>query len=771
MTQDNKLFIPSVDNIVHKLTDNTDAGFTSQFIHGFEQANYGTLLHEFATPGKSIETEEEAEEGGFTVFQRRAGFERTDASQRPYLMQLYMAWKNFKNYIRDTKEPKDLKTWEGLFATPGLLTRTGFVIVRIRYPKQKDELPTIHCPSAGISIRTQMVKPPVLFLLENEETGFFDPLVFYNATTAANKKIVGVLQDTLDVFRSFPSEVQEPLRAFLTDYFSYRKGCGIPSAPIHPWMPERSSRNIPKLSELINFFIEHKDKYKIVSVAREITNRLVGLVVKEKEKLPNPLIYIPALDDGTVLITFPSLRGEEALPRPTVVDILNFYTGRAEGVSPNRLIHPDNFPKLAPKQLIMHEGKYVAIMLLCGLEIPVRHQSTKEHFDHRRFLPLGGEGDAPPRLGKYKIEAEERGDMPWNMDRALLSAPSESLGDTDEEVLDEAYQYLRISFSNWLFDPSNRHGRGVREQIEELRKARKRLPLYELQKRLDILLTSIIVNSVSPWITTEGVAHDSILRRDCLQIKKEGDCVAGCTWTASGSAEEGGGRGRCLIHTQATPRFVDPIRVMVARLSDELLRTFGDAEEILEQSISYLKPVGHEMIRTGESVLFAAKGRGDHHLLEKLGYTKDSISDFSRGFRYPEQVSDDTALDSELPADWAIVLEPGSFVADIARDPLARFTSSLVAISKKSLATLEAAIGKLTGTKADWARFATYAKQTVVFTKEVPGDLVVESVIKGGDTYVILDPDGVPFQVRRTKVFILSEEQLPPRLKAALDEF
>ena len=778
VTQNHSLSISPLSEVMNKLTSDADPGFVSQFIHGFEQANYGTLLHEFATPGKSITAADETEDGGFTVFQKRAGFDKTIVEQRPYLIQLYLAWKNFRNYIKDAKEPKNLRTWEGLFATPGLLTKTGFLLVRIQYPKQKDEPPTIHCPSYGVSIRSQTMKPPVLFLLENEATGFYDPLVFYSANSEANRKVVGVLQDTTDVFRSFPSEVQEPLRAFLTDYFSYRKGCGVQSVPIHPWMKVRSSRSIPRISELLAFFtykddakkIDHKAMYRIVSLSREITNRLVGLVVKERPFDKSPHIFIPAVDDGTVSPTLLSLRGEESVPRPSVVGVLNFYTGRQDQISLNRLIHPQNFPMLQPVQLISQDGEYVAILLRCGLEIPVKPQSTKDHFDHRRFLSLGGEGDKPPAPGKYKVVAEERvGDMPWNEDRALLSGPegSESMEATDEEVLDEAYQYLRISFSNWLFDPENKDGEGVRQQLEDLRKARKRLPLYELQKRLDILLTSILVNSVSPWITTEGSAQDSVLRRDCLQIKKEDACVAGCTWVPANSAAAAG---RCLIHTQATPRFVDPIRVMVARLSDELLRTFGGAEEILHQSISYLKPVGHDMIRTGDSVLFAAKGRGDRHLLEKLGYTKGATSDFARGLRYPEEVGRDTDLGAELPADWAIQLQPAVFSADIARDPRARFVTSLVAISKQSLATLEAGLGKpMTGTKADWTLFAPYAKQTIVFTKEVPGDLVVESVVKGGETYVILDPDGTPYQVKATGTFVVTEEQLPPRLRASIE--
>jgi len=214
------------------------------------------------------------------------------------------------------------------------------------------------------------------------------------------------------------------------------------------------------------------------------------------------------------------------------------------------------------------------------------------------------------------------------------------------------------------------------------------------------------------------------------------------------------------------------MRVMVARLSDELLRTFGSAEEILHQSISYLKPVGRELVRTDDSVLFAATGRGDQALFDRLGYTKATTSEFARGLRYPEEAGSEMPA-TDLPADWAATLSLAQFPADVARDPRARFVTSLVSITHKSLETIETALGKpMTGTRADWTLFAPYAKHTIVFTQEVPGDVAVEGVAKGGTgTYIILDPEGTPYQGKTSGSFVITEAELPPRLKASLDAF
>ena len=127
--------------------------------------------------------------------------------------------------------------------------------------------------------------------------------------------------------------------------------------------------------------------------------------------------------------------------------------------------------------------------------------------------------------------------------------------------MEEAYQYLRISFSNWLI----RTGHGVAKQIELLRAARNRFPLYELRKRGDLLLHALIKS----WITLEGVhVVPPLLRQDCILLK-EGDCKGMCGWSD----------GRCKIHAPVYGTIEDPAIILTARLVDELLRTNGPAYE------------------------------------------------------------------------------------------------------------------------------------------------------------------------------------------------
>jgi hypothetical protein len=344
--------------------------------------------------------------------------------------------------------------------------------------------------------------------------------------------------------------------------------------------------------------------------------------------------------------------------------------------------------------------------------------------------------------------------MPWDTDITLLgpAVPADDLGQTDEETLEEAYQHLRISFSNWLHT-SDLGGR-VRAQIELLRQARKRLPLYELQKRLDILLTPIVNNSEEPWMTLEGTTRPSILRRDCRQITQESACIAGCTWSS----------GRCLIHTTGTPRYMNPLRVLTAKLVDELLRSFGHAMEVLERRVPYLNPVSQDaLLHMDSSVLFSATGRGSDMLYEKLGYTERTPSEFTRGLTYPEEVGVEIHS-TDIPADWATVLRKPVFGADIARDPRSRLVAAVVAITGKAVAP------SFTGTRSDWTALAKRQQVDIIITS---GRDAVERIVgytgAGYARFVVLDADGIPLQRVDNGSYLSTVEKLPPRLVAWIE--
>jgi hypothetical protein len=313
------------------------------------------------------------------------------------------------------------------------------------------------------------------------------------------------------------------------------------------------------------------------------------------------------------------MQGEDALrPLPSFDKVIDMLMGKQNVVRDTKL--GKLFPGLAPHGLKARGDVFVAVELVCGAWIPIEPLSVTSEVPHKRFT----------ELKKKLLRSNFVDTLPWETDIQLLKpfTRPESLESTSEEVLDEAYQHLRISFAKWLNRPA---GEPVKAQIELLRRARRRLPLWELQKRLDILLTAVISNPAEPWITQEGSATPTLLRRDCLQLA-ETDCKGACTWSG----------GRCLIHAQGTPRYVDPVRVLTARLVDELLRTFGLAQEILENRVAYLRPIDSDnIVREVDAMLFSTSGRGDELLYERLGYSGRKPSEYMRGLTYPEEVEYD----------------------------------------------------------------------------------------------------------------------------------
>jgi hypothetical protein len=741
ITADDKQSIPTNAEVLDSLFGEKEV----EFIHAFTQANYGTLLHEFSTPGMELTqlyTEEQ-----LRTWCGRLGIRLPE--QRAYAVNLFMAWNNFKNYVYDVKDNKDLELWEMLFATPGLFTRTGCLIVKIQLGR--DGTATIACPRFGVSAHSQYEKPPVLFILEDVKTGLYDPLVLYEATTKETKHVMGVLNAEGHAFGGLTPKTREALQGFLAQYFSTSDGCGRATSPIHPWIPVREHSRVPRLSEYVN----SRDAFTKIEISldgliRDRSNRLVGVLASlQRPRATSAQLYLPCVDDGAIVTTMPSVFGEESLPIPDIDILLDALVGKQTKVGEKRLAAI--FKGLIPRRLMYKEDVYVAIELDCGATVPIAPRA------------LASEVSYPTHRELRKAHAEIKEDLPWETDISLLRATEdrETVEQTSEEVLNESYQHIRIRFSNWLHTDDGRH---VRKQIELLRQARKRLPLYELQKRLDILLTPI----VSGWLTRDGKTTNMVLRRDCLQIKSKDACIGGCSWSD----------GRCLIHTTATERYVNPERVITARLTDELLRTFGAAIEILEQKVSYLKPLDPAaVLRDDNTLLFSASGRGTSALYDKLGYSSRKPGQFTQGLIYPEEVGIQMLeTQGALPPDWD-TLEPFQAPADIGRDAKALLNVAIVTITGRALDVIEGELRRsFRGTTADWEYIARTFNMVIIPTEwnEAVHRLEPKTRIRppagaAEPQFVVLDMKGIPLQRKGTGVLTNRQLELPATLRAWLD--
>jgi hypothetical protein len=283
----------------------------------------------------------------------------------------------------------------------------------------------------------------------------------------------------------------------------------------------------------------------------------------------------------------------------------------------------------------------------------------------------------------------------------------------------------------------------------------------------------VIQNNSEPWLTTEGRSYPSILRRDCAQIQTEDGCSGGCTWT----------EGRCLIHTTATPRFVNPIQVLTVRLVDELLRTFSAAEELLKQKVPYLRPItSRDFIQEKDAVLFTAKGRGDDALYEKLGYARRQPSEFTMGFTFPEEIRipDDVTV-GYLPTEWTFYLRQAIVGATASRDKRDTLFTVLLSLADTQLMAYEAERGRpITGTEEDWAFLAKKLETEVILTQynAITKTIAPVKWLQGQTAagaaapprrFIILDAEGIPLQRIKDGGFVSLQQELPGLIQAWLD--
>jgi len=737
--------IKTEEQVLDVLLDKLNGANEPFAARAFEQANYGTLIHEFANRSGA-----EAPTGAIQEWCGKMGLLPTDGGEiSAAAKQFYFAWHRFKEYVADTKEPKELRLWESLLAVPGLFTEHGVLLVRIRVPKNKNEDPVLLCPHFGISVHNKIYPPPFLLLVEDEVTANYDPLVLYDGKTLMDKKMYGVIHfQAAGSIETLPPKVRVPLQTFVEEYVS-ETGCGRSVPPVHPWLPVRSMEfkppSITDLNSIKNPDIITPDTHLL----RDRSNRLVGIIDVQTDKTK---LYVPCVDDGLILPQCASMYGEESLlPPPTLQTVFT------------------SMPKiesLMPKAFRINGKKtqYTAVDLVCGITIPIAPISVED--------PVLNE----PAYAKLKAESPlilKEGTEPWLADLALMApkAPVKSLETaTKEEELEEAYQHLRITLSEFLAgqfkSPADQQsGRVLKAKIDKLRQARRRLPLFELQRRLD----SLLYPYVNQWVKRDDnrvAAKPSVLRRECTQITKQSDCIEGCSWTEGEAPLR-----QCLIHTTATERFLDPVHLMSARLTDELLRTFGKAMEILNHTVSRLKPLqGSEFRYENGSLLFSAVGRGTQLLYDILGYSKRQPTDYTAGLTYPEEVGINE-LAIELPEDWKESLYRIVVSPYLAGDPRA-FLNQVMRIAK-----FIPADKSFHGTQKEWIELAKELNVNVLrtyYNSETnridisQSDSIIESKADVPN-YIVLDVNGVPLQNKKTTGFTLREDELPASIQMALD--
>jgi hypothetical protein len=255
----------------------------------------------------------------------------------------------------------------------------------------------------------------------------------------------------------------------------------------------------------------------------------------------------------------------------------------------------------------------------------------------------------------------------------------------------------------------------------------------------------------------KGTPHSALLRKDCLEIQKAGECTGGCVWRPEGHSKT---KGVCRIHTTKTPRYKNPVEFLTGRLVDELLTTFTAAEELLQHKVSPLKPLDtHALLEHDDSVLFAAPGSSSDELLKRLGFFQRRSDKYTQGLFYPEEV---TGTEEELEKIKARAdLGPRRILAE----------AGVVAFMKIPIADINKEIGHAwTGSDSDWQYVGNKKAVNVILLKKEGDELRPSKFIRGSGPasnprYIIIGPTG-QFMPKKDSTVVFSHEELPEFLRA-----
>jgi hypothetical protein len=560
-----------------------------RMVRGFESANYGTLVSEFAA--RSTLTTEQINKS-LTEFAGEFKY-KLDVN-RAHIVRLYKAWTAYLKYLADTKEPKQLRHIEHLLAQPGIITPRGLLLVTLE--RVGDQIQVV-CPSFGIPQASIFGDVPVAFMWHDRRDNSWEPIVLYNGT----KDAVLFFGERSPELAAIGRPLQASVLQWIREWRSSSAGCGRPTPPPHVWTPERDTRGLPRLYNMLR-----SRRFTVTALVRDRSNRLAGVMVQPAGT--QVLVYVPCLDDGVLADHIPRIFEAEAIQQVSLDQALRFYTEFAT-----------EYPALTPKQLLWRDGQIIGFSIEAGTKIPTAP------------VPM----DYASELPKQQLDM-----FAWERDALILSAPDapvmaaglETSSSVDEQLA-EAYQHVRYSISQWFIrDPA---GIAAKKDLTALLQSG--LPLYEKRKRGDILLEPFI-RSMLAVEQTDKRRTLSLLRVDCLSLPEE-SCSGACSWSG----------GRCLIHApvrdQAT---TDPVRIFAARLSDEIMRYSSRRHELFEDDVLTIRtPRGP--VRVGNELYIPVQPKTSAaSILARLGFAGTTAQQF------PEELLQFEGLEEEpnmpLPA-------------------------------------------------------------------------------------------------------------------------
>jgi hypothetical protein len=545
----------------------------------FIQLNYGNLVHEFFNPSYPLPKGGEEE-----VMQWCALYLKMDphSENRAAAIRFWKAYHRFREHVISENETKELRVFGPILSYAMLTPNTanGCLLLVIEHDVNNPDKPVqVLCPAYGVTPQAKDIAD-IAFISKTKQ-GFYEPLIYTKnraATGTAYAQHLYTLKWQRAEQVSWPPVVKQRISEFIHK-------CEGPGRSIYASEPI-DQYAIIGMNALYQVAIR-KFPNLIRGVLRESYNHVVALLFSPTQD-SQQYVAVPCVDDG-FLITHPFnivLDWNGYVPAP-LDDCIEFYS---------KYIEP-NF------------SLYKGYKIIRGLKPDGAPISVARLENGLKFPCASPRGKVSIPIQSGKIELQWMQDKIIAESNDLLPKP-----DMNINIINELYEYFRLSFSEWLV---------AEEQTETRRSitsilANGSLENWEKWKRLDILLRSTLTR----WLDTEEYTNYpefSMLRKSCVHIIDSNECTGVCKWRGTNKPEgvveeeEKEGEqstkfGKCLIHTpksfkkdQTTDLSVPEL--FIFRLFDELIRFRQKRDELFENKVSRLKIPTEAKLVDGQWIL------------------------------------------------------------------------------------------------------------------------------------------------------------------------
>jgi len=514
----------------------------------FINLNFGNLLLEFFNPSDPEPSSSELASWA----QIHLGINNPGAEYE--WSRFYRSYHRFRKYINDPEKTKQLRHFVHALAEPDLLAPRGLTIITLEYtndPKQPTTNIKVKCPSLGYDINRYSNNS--LAFLTYHSSGIWEPLMYIDKiikkdTTPSEQEGYYSIpyEEILSV--NFPPVIKER-------YLEFTRECRSSYRGAYTYQSGIDNRVLLPLTNALNLL----QKYSIIGVVRDSYNHIIAITIAGK----TGEIMIPIVDDGNSFHNNTGLRihiGLQTIELADANDTFNIYKNIIT-------------PLLAPISSIYIIDTFYKSNDVFGFRLG----------DEKAFINLPcsntEEFDGP-------IEEIDNFEFEYMLNRKIsMYNPRESdLKKSpyllQKETMEDIYQHLRLTFSNWI--ALNSEGSSLRSKVQKLIE-RNDIPTFEKIRRLEIDFEPILVSWLSPDPNSFEITP-VLLRSDCTKITDPEKCSGYCTMS----------EGQCKIHVPeiyqvSTDKRVDTVKYLITRLFDEIVRIPARSSELLHKGVKRIQ--------------------------------------------------------------------------------------------------------------------------------------------------------------------------------------